>query len=110
MFKCDYCGRFGHLAKYCFDLKRKSHLTNASNRPHVFKCDVCGRFGHLAKFCFDMQKASKLQYVPNRPLFKNISHLQNIFKVEFKDEMHLFIRFKSLFLGTYAFLLEVEHK
>ena len=80
VFKCDYCGRFGHLAKYCFDLKRKSHLTNASNRPHVFKCDVCGRFGHLAKFCFDIQKASKLQYVPNRPLFKNVSHLQNNFK------------------------------
>ena len=29
VFKCDFCGRINHLAKFCFDLQKVSHLKNA---------------------------------------------------------------------------------
>ena len=66
------------MAKYYFDLKKKSHLPNVSGRPHVFKCDVCGRFGHLARFCYDLKKYSNLPNFSSKPhLFNDVSHLQN---------------------------------
>ena len=36
VFKYDICGRFGHLAKYCFDLRKVSKSQNISSRPTLF--------------------------------------------------------------------------
>ena len=37
VYHCDFCGRVGHLAKFCFDLRKVSKSQNISSRPTLFQ-------------------------------------------------------------------------
>ena len=68
--KCDYCGKIGHIAKYCFNnpngenFKGEDRTKNNSNnrnnrgsnktnndRKKEIKCYNCGGIGHIASKC-----------------------------------------------------------
>jgi hypothetical protein len=71
VYACTICGRKGHLAEFCFDVKKKSlknslflEKKNFCAHTHVdhmvaqpFHCTHCGRKGHLRDFCFDRLRA-----------------------------------------------------
>ena len=56
--KCHTCGRFGHLAKDCWQNKSKSKANDSKEKTDkVTSCWKCGQRGHWAKNCPNPAKA-----------------------------------------------------
>lgn len=49
--KCQYCGKSGHGAKTCFDLKKPA-LTGNKNKKF---CQLCSKPGHEAPQCYSLR-------------------------------------------------------